>query len=207
MRLPRIWLGLALVMVAASMPIRAEAFEAGQTLNSWQVYFSPEGGCTQAIVDAIKGAKQQVVVQAYEMTSPRIKSALVAAHKRGIQVKAIFDPEATSVTRSMVSELSAGGIPVFIDNFHRPGLAHNKVMVIDHIVVITGSFNFTKAAETRNAENLLVIHDPALAAAYEHNFAAHLAHSSAPGAADITAPRRTYHRRLYYPHFYRHKYW
>ena len=106
----------------------------------------------------------------------------------------------------MVEELSAGGIPVFIDSSHRPGIAHNKVMVIDQAVVITGSFNFTKAAETRNAENLLIIRDPALAAAYGRNFNAHMAHSSALGAAEIPAPGYHYHRH-YYRHYYRHSYW
>ncbi len=172
----------------------------------WQVYFSPDGGCTQAVDDAIEGAHQQILVQAYEMTSPRIKSALVAAHRRGVEVKAIFDPDAPKETGSMVGELATGGVAVFVDSFHKPGLAHNKVMVIDNAIVITGSFNFTKAAESRNAENLLVIHDPVLAASYARNFAAHLAHSSALGAAEIPAPRSTYHRHYYYRR-YHHHYW
>ena len=53
----------------------------------------------------------------------------------------------------------------------------SKIMVIDGTTVITGSFNFTKAAEENNAENLLVLHDRALADKYEQNFQKHLAHS------------------------------
>jgi phosphatidylserine/phosphatidylglycerophosphate/cardiolipin synthase-like enzyme len=180
------------------------AVEETKPAASWQVYFSPNGACTQAVVDAIQNARQQILVQAYEMTAPRIKSALVAAHQRGVEVKAIFDPDALKEAGSMVGELATGGVPIFVDGFHKPGIAHNKVMVIDQAVVITGSFNFTKAAESRNAENLLVIHDPALAAAYARNFPAHLAHSSALGAAEIPAP--TYHRHYYYRR-YRHHYW
>jgi phosphatidylserine/phosphatidylglycerophosphate/cardiolipin synthase-like enzyme len=78
-------------------------------------------------------------------------------------------------------------------------------MVIDQALVITGSFNFTRAAETRNAENLLLIRDPALAAAYGRNFNAHMAHSSALGAAETPAP--SYHRRYYHRHYYRHSFW
>jgi len=60
----------------------------------------------------------------------------------------------------------------------RHAIAHNKVMLIDRKTIITGSFNFSAAAEDRNAENLLVIgDDPALYAAYAENFAAHLAHA------------------------------
>ena len=50
-------------------------------------------------------------------------------------------------------------------------------MVIDGRTVITGSFNFTKAAEEKNAENLLVISDPDIAAKYTKNWQEHLAHS------------------------------
>jgi phosphatidylserine/phosphatidylglycerophosphate/cardiolipin synthase-like enzyme len=56
-------------------------------------------------------------------------------------------------------------------------MAYNKVMVIDGQTVITGSFNFTKAAEEKNAENLLIIHDAALAAKYSKNWAQHASHS------------------------------
>ena len=142
------------------------------------------------------------------MTSPQIKSALVAARKRGVQVSAIFDPSAIEQRNTMLGELNAGGVTVSIDGAHRPGLAHNKVIVIDQTVVITGSFNFTKAAETRNAENLLIVRDPALAAAYARNFSNHLAHSSPLGAADIPAPKSSYHHRSYYRRYHHwHSYW
>jgi phosphatidylserine/phosphatidylglycerophosphate/cardiolipin synthase-like enzyme len=142
------------------------------------------------------------------MTAPQIKSALVAARKRGVEVSAIFDPSAVNERNTMVGELSGGGVTVFIDSAHSPGLAHNKVMVIDQTVVITGSFNFTKAAETRNAENLLVIRDPVLAAAYAKNFSSHLAHSSPLGAAEVPGPKPYYHHRSYYRRYHRwHSYW
>ena len=71
--------------------------------------------------------------------------------------------------------LAHAGIPVRIDAVH--AIAHNKVMVIDGETVITGSFNFTTAAEQHNAENLLVLHDQPLAAHYETNWHHHAAHS------------------------------
>ena len=71
-------------------------------------------------------------------------------------------------------------------------LVHNEVMVIDHATVITGSFNFTKAAEERNAENLLVITEaPELVQAYEVDLRAHAAHSPSLHAARHTAPAAT----------------
>jgi phosphatidylserine/phosphatidylglycerophosphate/cardiolipin synthase-like enzyme len=66
-------------------------------------------------------------------------------------------------------------VPVLIDAIH--AIAHNKVMVIDGKMVITGSFNFTNSAEERNAENLLVIRDRVLAERYEQNWQKHKTHS------------------------------
>ncbi len=72
--------------------------------------------------------------------------------------------------------LANEGVPVFIDADHR--IAHNKVMMIDAQTVITGSFNFIKAAERGNAENvLLILHAPELAQRYGDNWNEHLAHS------------------------------
>ncbi len=67
------------------------------------------------------------------------------------------------------------GIPVLIDDQH--GIAHNKVMIVDNLLVITGSFNFTKAAEEKNVENLLLIYDPSLASKYMSNWEVHFRHS------------------------------
>lgn len=67
------------------------------------------------------------------------------------------------------------GIPVKIDAQH--AIAHNKVIVIDGETVITGSFNFTKAAQENNAENLLIIHDKKLAERYARNWLEHDRHS------------------------------
>jgi phosphatidylserine/phosphatidylglycerophosphate/cardiolipin synthase-like enzyme len=66
-------------------------------------------------------------------------------------------------------------IPTYIDDKH--AIAHNKVMIIDRGVVITGSFNFTKAAEEKNAENLLILKNKELAKVYMGNWYKHREHS------------------------------
>ena len=71
----------------------------------------------------------------------------------------------------MIDELKDGGILVYIDDCC--AIAHNKVMIIDERIVLTGSYNFTKSAEIRNAENMLIIEDRALAARYLENWQKH----------------------------------
>ena len=141
-----------------------------------EVYFSPQGGCTEAIVSALNQATDQILVQAYSFTSKPIAEALVKAFKRGVKVQVILDKSNRTEKYSAADFLIHSGIPTKIDAEH--AIAHNKVMILDSSTVLTGSFNFTKAAEEHNAENLLVIHSTELAKQYENNWKQHEAHSA-----------------------------
>jgi len=140
-----------------------------------QVYFSPQGGCTEAIVSAIVQAKSEILIQAYSFTSAPIAKALIDAHKRGIKIEAILDKSNVTANYSSATYISNNGIPVYIDAAH--AIAHNKIMIIDRETVITGSFNFTKAAEEKNAKNLLIIKSKELAKTYLENWIKHKGHS------------------------------
>jgi phosphatidylserine/phosphatidylglycerophosphate/cardiolipin synthase-like enzyme len=104
------------------------------------------------------------LVQAYSFTSPPIAQALVRAKERGVIVKVTLDKGQERDKHSQMGYVAKAGIPVLIDR--PPGLAHNKVMIIDDAIVVTGSFNFTRAAQMRNVENLLFIQSKSLAATY-----------------------------------------
>ena len=146
------------------------------TLNApTQVYFSPNGGTTQAIIKEINDAKSEILVQAYSFTSSPIAKALVDAHKRGVKVEAILDKSQRKAQYTSATFLANMRVPTFIDGKH--AIAHNKIMIIDKTTVITGSFNFTKAAEEKNAENLLIIKSKDLANLYIDNWMKHREHS------------------------------
>jgi phosphatidylserine/phosphatidylglycerophosphate/cardiolipin synthase-like enzyme len=139
------------------------------------IYFSPKGGATQAVVDALDATHASAYIQAYSFTSPPIAAAIIRAHERGVQVQVILDKSNLEEKRSKAADMFHHGIVPLIDSQHE--IAHNKVMILDGEVVITGSFNFTKQAETSNAENLMVIHDKQIAARYMANWRDHEAHS------------------------------
>ena len=147
-----------------------------------------EGRFTEAVVKELANAKKTVLVQAYSFTSAPIAKALVDAHKRGVDVRVILDKSQRTAKYSSADFVAHAGIPCFIDGQH--SIAHNKVMVIDGATVLTGSFNFTKAAEEHNAENLLTIRDTAVAEKYAANWQAHLEHSEKyEGRGMESAPR------------------
>jgi phosphatidylserine/phosphatidylglycerophosphate/cardiolipin synthase-like enzyme len=142
-----------------------------------EVFFSPNGGCTRAVVSALDSATNSVFVQAYSFTSAPIAKALVSAHERKVKVRMILDDSQRTEKYSEADFLDHYGVAPLIDSRH--AIAHNKIMIIDEALVITGSFNFTKAAEEKNAENLLIIHDPILAKKYLQNWSSHETHAEA----------------------------
>lgn len=146
-----------------------------------QVAFTPGDDAGALVVAAIARARQQILVQAYSLTHRAIAEALVAARRRGVDVRVIADPgQDDKIATSLIGHLARQGVPVWLDPQH--AAAHDKVMVIDagrtDATVITGSFNFTHAAQYRNAENLLILRgNPPLAEAYASNWHRHRAHS------------------------------
>jgi len=126
-------------------------------------------------VAEIAAAKKQIHVQAYNFTSAPIARALIDAGRRGVKVIVILDASNRSQKYSAADFLAHEGAETYIDSQH--AIAHNKVMIIDDAVVLTGSFNFTKAAEENNAENLIVIRNAEVASVYEKNWQEHFAHA------------------------------
>jgi len=158
------------------------------TPSSVDVWFSPKGGCTDACVATIDGAKKTIFVQAYSFTSPPIAQALVRAKNRGVSVQIILDKGQMTEKYTEADTVALAGISTFIDKKH--AIAHNKVMIIDGAEVITGSFNFTRGAEDSNAENMLILKGKKLAGRYIENWLVHLRHSDifVPTPAPVPTP-------------------
>jgi phosphatidylserine/phosphatidylglycerophosphate/cardiolipin synthase-like enzyme len=152
------------------------------------VHFSPKGGCTEAAVAEIKRARHEILVQAYSFTSKPITEALVQAKGRGVHIEILLDRSNEKETYSEIGQLLEEGLTPRIDAQH--AIAHNKVMIIDKRVLITGSFNFTHQAEAENAENMLVIKGhPELAKSYRQSFLTHKEHCE-PSTMKVQAGHR-----------------
>lgn len=154
---------------AASAPIVAQ--------GTVQAAFAPWDNIEGLITDALDDAKKQILVQAYLLTNKKITTALIAAQRRGIDVRVLADAEQFGrVDSSKLPELARAGIPVWLETKYQN--AHNKIILIDAgtaaACIITGSFNFTWTAQHRNAENILISRkNPLLAARYALNWERH----------------------------------
>ncbi len=166
----------AVVLGAAALTSEALAPKSGGKSIRAEAFFSPGGGCESRIVEEIGEARKNIRVQMYIFTSKRIAEALARAAKRGVYVEVILDKSQEKMTYGPWRTLRRDGVKVFFDTEHET--ANNKIVLIDNRTIITGSYNFTKAAEEKNAENILIIkNDADLFDAYLTNFKEHLEHA------------------------------
>lgn len=162
----RFLLALLLPVLATAQPLTVE--------GPCHVYFSPNGGATNAIVALLDTSKESVRVLAYSFTSKPVGAALVAAKARGVDVQVVLDKTATE-KNSLLPVMREAGIPTYIDRQHK--ILHDKVIVVDGAVFQTGSFNFSASAENNNAENVLICPSASGAAAYLADWTHHQHHA------------------------------
>ncbi len=139
------------------------------------IYFTPPAGGASGLIKQIDGAKKSIKVMAYGFTATNLAEALVRAKRRGVDVALIQDEKSAQNNRETLPILLAAGIDVRSDGKH--AIQHNKVMLIDDDIVITGSYNFTNSAEKRNAENIMIVRSAYAAKRYADNWKTHWDHS------------------------------
>lgn len=117
-------------------------------------YFAPENDTIPPLLKEITSAKKSIYFMAFSFTHDKLGGAMCDQYKKGIPVEGVFEKRQID-QYSEYESMKKAGIPVITDD--SPGTMHHKVIVIDAETVITGSYNFSKNAETRNSENLLII--------------------------------------------------
>jgi phosphatidylserine/phosphatidylglycerophosphate/cardiolipin synthase-like enzyme len=175
MSVRRLLRGIAIALIVAAQPAAdAAGPHVYPATGSIELAFTPGDAIDNLVIGVINGAQHEILVQAYTFTHRRIAQALVDAKRRGLAVAVLADREqARAVPQNVLRQLADGGVDVWLDgNF---SAAHNKVIVIDadseRATTVTGSFNFTFAAQRNNAENVVVLRDNApVARAYRDNW-------------------------------------
>lgn len=171
-KLPYKALALIIVLFLTIRPeLEARSLPASPTLSTQgiQVFFSPRAGSTEAIVQLIDNAQHTIQAASYSFTSAPIAKALLDAHKRGVNVRIVMDKSNKTARYSSATFFANQAMKVRING--RYAIMHSKYMVLDSKIVQTGSFNYTNAAEERNAENIMIIRDqPNVTKAYMANW-------------------------------------
>jgi len=171
-------LAASLLFAGSAAAFEARAPRTIAARGTVEVAFSPRDDAQAVLLRAVAGARKEIYVQSYLFTSRAIAAALEQAMQRGVRVAVLADAGANRQRGSQIPKLAAAGIAVAIETAYAN--AHNKVIVVDphseHCAVVTGSYNFTRSARERNAENLLVLRgNRPLALAYLENWQRHRA--------------------------------
>jgi phosphatidylserine/phosphatidylglycerophosphate/cardiolipin synthase-like enzyme len=156
--------------------------ELGLRGETWTVLFTPGGvsGSEAAadlfvanLIDYIDAAQTSIHLAVYEMDLTPVAEALVRAHERGVDVRFVTDNEAglgsdSDEGHGQFALLRGAGIEVQTDT--RSALMHNKFIIIDNAIFITGSTNLTVNDVYENNNNIVVSYLPEVAAIYEREF-------------------------------------
>jgi phosphatidylserine/phosphatidylglycerophosphate/cardiolipin synthase-like enzyme len=132
------------------------------------IFFSPEDDFRDKLIALIDGATFNIYFMIYVFTNQDIADALIRARDRGVIVKGVFDESFNVNQYSKYDYLKSKGLDVKLDG--NSFLLHDKVMIFDGRIVVTGSYNFTNAANNDNAENSLVIDNTEIYQKYEDEF-------------------------------------
>ena len=133
-----------------------------------ETYFSPKHRIAPIIVKLIDNAERSLDVAAYTFSHRDIALAIIRAHERGVRIRFVMDYTQSRLVTCRAIDLIDAGIEV--RTRHRRGFQHNKYIIIDQAIVLTGSFNFAPSADDRNTENVVVLRNaPEVLAAFVAN--------------------------------------
>ena len=133
-----------------------------------ECYFAPEDGVEEEIVDELRVAGKTIDFMAFSFTSKPIAEIMAERMRAGVRVRGLFERRNASSKHAQDDFLAESGAAVYMDRNRYT--MHHKVIIIDANTVITGSYNFSAAANESNDENLLIVHDPAIARKYTAEF-------------------------------------
>ncbi|OHD65028.1 MAG: hypothetical protein A2176_04575 [Spirochaetes bacterium RBG_13_51_14] len=132
------------------------------------VYFSPEDNVERIILMRLAKAKSTIHFMAFSFTSDGIGEMMIKKFKQGVQVYGIFERRGANGGHSEYVKMKLEGLPVKLDR--NRNAMHHKVIIIDGVRVITGSYNFSRNAKNVNDENILIIDNREIAAEYLEEF-------------------------------------
>jgi phosphatidylserine/phosphatidylglycerophosphate/cardiolipin synthase-like enzyme len=162
---------LGVSVSAATKPVTKSVKPSSNSSSTVQYYFPRAGQAPEPVlISLINSAKTSVDMAIYSFTDANIANALIKDEKRGVKVKLMSDKEesANSYQKALLATLKKSGIPIKINK--HSGVMHLKVTIVDNKTATTGSFNYTKAAETENDEVFVVLNNATVAKDFDSEF-------------------------------------
>lgn len=141
-----------------------------------EAFFSPDDHPTKLLIQIIDSTHKKIHAAVYMFTDKQIAEALIKAKKRGVDVKIVVDKATVDYEYGKAKILKENGIDVYLfsedsknTNGRYSALMHNKFAILDE-QVWTGSFNWTKSANQKNQENVILTTNKKICQKFEQQF-------------------------------------
>lgn len=134
-----------------------------------EAHFFPNPTSEAKLIKHLLSAKKKMIICVFALTNNNMADAIRQAKANGVDIRLIFDDEMMKVPGSDVKALYDEGYPLRVDLDPKAHM-HNKFVVIDDRIVITGSYNWTKQATNKNNENVAIFEDQEIADMYTQEF-------------------------------------
>jgi len=150
------------------------------------IFTSEDGALEQAIIPAVLTAQSRIRFLAFSFTDFPLADAMIQRARNGVDVAGVFEKVGSETESAELKTLYCANVPVRQDG--NPSFLHDKIVLIDERLVITGSLNFSTNAEESNDENVIVVENPEIARLYMQEFERIWAQGTNPGPGDVTCP-------------------
>lgn len=129
-----------------------------------QILFSAEDDAVDSLIAILNDAQVSIRFLAFSFTDYPMAQAMIARAQAGVDVQGIFETFGSNSTRAELKTLWCAGLPVRQDG--NSSFLHDKVIIVDNSIVVTGSLNFSSSADEENEENVVILDNPEIAALY-----------------------------------------
>ncbi len=151
-----------------------------------QVLFAAEDDVIDKLIPLIEKTQHHIRFMAFSFTHDEMGRAILTRAESGVDVKGIFETRGSETAYSEMPTLYCAGVPVRQDG--NPGTFHHKVLIIDEQTLVTGSLNFSDNANESNDENVIILHEPNIAAQYLQEFERRWSEATEPNRTDMNCP-------------------
>jgi len=132
--------------------------------------FSPNGGVRSRLIAEIARAQSTIDIAIYSFTADDLSAALIEARSRGVAIRIIADASQADGSGSEIAKLEGLGFALRRTAGIQNGIMHDKYMIIDGRLLVTGSYNWSASAESYNFENAIFIQGSSIIQSYEADF-------------------------------------
>ena len=146
------------------------ALQESPAIGEMETIFSPGGTIKEIILRELESAASTLDLAIHEITSLEMAQALAKARQRGVKVRIIADSKQANLRTSKITYLIQQGILVKVLGGKEKGVMNHRFVILDGARVLIGSFDWSEASLRWNYENILMIHESEVVAAYQKEF-------------------------------------